>query len=52
MKTKYNQKITLLIGMAVIGLPVSFTLIGSNDKHPFPANGIRNNDDVVWKWKL
>jgi len=20
-----------------------------NDKHPFPANGIRKNDDVVWK---
>ena len=20
-----------------------------DDKHPFPANGIRNNDDVIWK---
>jgi len=24
-------------------------LYSFNDKHPFPANGIRNNDDVVWK---
>lgn len=25
------------------------TLYSFNDKHPFPANGIRNNDSVVWK---
>ena len=25
------------------------SLYSFNDKHPFPANGIRNNDDVVWK---
>ena len=24
-------------------------LYSFNDKHPFPANAIRNNDDVVWK---
>ena len=24
-------------------------LYSFNEKHPFPANGIRNNDDVVWK---
>jgi len=24
-------------------------LYSFNDKHPFPANGIRNNDDVIWK---
>ena len=24
-------------------------LYSFGDKHPFPANGIRNNDDVVWK---
>ena len=23
-------------------------LYSFNDKHPFPANGIKNNDDVVW----
>ncbi|MDO9341281.1 MAG: alpha/beta hydrolase [Bacteroidales bacterium] len=33
MKTIYRQKITFLIGMTVIGLLVSFTLIGSNDKN-------------------
>ena len=25
------------------------TLYSFNEKHPFPADGIRNNDDVVWK---
>ena len=24
-------------------------LYSFNDKHPFPTNGIRNNDDVVWE---
>ncbi len=24
-------------------------LYSFGDKHPFPANGIKNNDDVVWK---
>ena len=24
------------------------TLYSFNDKHPFPANGIRKNDDVIW----
>ena len=31
MNTKANKKNTFLMGMAVIGLLVSFTLIGSND---------------------
>lgn len=25
------------------------TLYSFNDKHPFPPNGVRKNDDVVWK---
>ena len=33
MKIKSNRKITFLIGMAVIGLLVSFTLIGSKNKN-------------------
>jgi hypothetical protein len=24
-------------------------LYSFNDKHPFPINAIRNNDDVVWQ---
>ena len=25
-------------------------LYSFNDKHPFPANGVKTNDDIVWKW--
>jgi uncharacterized protein len=26
------------------------TLYSFNDKHPFPSNGVRKNDDVVWEY--
>jgi hypothetical protein len=33
MKTKFNQKITFLIGITLIGLLVSFTTIGTTNKN-------------------